>query len=254
MSPEELAEQQRLEAEAAAALEQQTQQSQQTNVQVPPTNDQTELLRLALRESEQARIRQEQQLAEFQAMRNQQAAPTAFDYSTLNEDFVNRPAEVTAQITRELIRQENEKNAAALAEIRREQKQQASISQYQILRNQFAGMNYWDQVASTVDAAMATMDVTPQNMMNAYNWALGQLLASGKLNLQTSPSPKTPVQPGQLAPSTPPLPTGNARPVQRQVTELQRRIMRENNMTEDQYFMWLNADSKSITTMSLEQK
>jgi hypothetical protein len=198
----------------------------------------------ALQESERARIRLEQRIAQ---METQQQQANRLDPDALNDEFQRNPASVTAQ----LMRQENQQSAQQMQEIYAFVQQQKQQTAYQNLKGSFRSRPHWNVVEPYIDQLMQSVSpITVQTIEWAYYMVVGQLTSNGQLNpTPTPPPPARPPMPPQINPSAPNVPTpANRNTVQ--LTELQKRLAREYRMTDEEYAQWLHADNSAVVTMN----
>lgn len=149
---------------------------------------------------------------------------------------------------RQLIREEMQSIVAPLLEFRNQMTKQTAYEQLkQQMRSNPQLNSIYNEVAPHVDAAMQTVDPTPQNFQTVLFSVYGAYKA-GVIPGVTPPPTPTPVppvsnQPPHIPPSPPPVPrnTGNAAPKLRELTEAEREIARRSGLTHEQYLAYLNA-------------
>lgn len=104
------------------------------------------------------------------------------------------------------------------------------------------------KLGANLDNIMSNLVPNENNMFHAIHTLVGQLAVSNPEALLPEPpkeeiprEEKKPVIPPHLRPSAPPLPDKQEKKVKKNYTENERRLMRENNMNEEQWEEMLNA-------------
>lgn len=232
---------------------------QQTDPQqAPPTDEKKEsdharyvgLLEANLRE-------QNRQILELQARREQAtvAAPTL----TPEEDrqrFYDEP--------RKIIQEELQKTIAPLTEFVRQFQGQSQLDQ---LKNRFKNdprfSSMWDSnIESAVDEIMSKAEVNEANVQAAIVHAIG-LRAIGQIpgaSASTAPAPNgNPVPstrsnvatPPHVRPSAPLSASTAEKKKLRSLTENERRLARENSMSDEEYLKWLEVPVDQVITTDI---
>lgn len=216
-------------------------QEQVTQPTSQPSDYNQTLMTEAYRESERARI---QLMQENQALRAQTIPQQSSQnsYEEINRTFFERPGENIAQ----LIEKEVQKSINPIAQ---EFRQYTRLQQYQTLKNNYRSLPNFTVLESLVDQLMINQEPIASNMNAAITMAIGQLTLAGQYSHQQVPQNNTRVLPPNLAPSNPPAPQHQSNPTKINLTEMQKRVARENGMTDEQYISYLTADSKEVITM-----
>lgn len=203
-----------------------------------------------------------QQLLESQSQPSQ-PTPVPVDPEKQKVDFFNKPHDVVREIVQAELRSAIQPLQEFVQGFRAE-------STYDKLKNAFRNDSrfqpYWDAaVESAVDSVMLSgkVEVNTANMQSAIIQAIG-LKNLGMLPGATAPSVNqpgtaTPVQPNNqnmvnpphLRPSSPPPPSNNPRQPVRQLTENERRLARENHMTDQEYLDWIEVPPQGVVTSGI---
>lgn len=205
------------------------------SLEQPPINL---LTNQAYIESERERMRLFQENEQLRS--NQPKAPQNFDAA--NQSFFDKPAESMARLV-------NEEVTRTIAPIAAEFRQFTRMQAYQTLKNTYRQIPNFNLIEGQVDQIMANLEPTAANMNGAISMAVGQMTLQGQSFMQQSNTLQTKITPPNLPPS-PPAPPANTNAANKiQLTEMQKRVARENNMTDEQYISYLTADSKEVVTM-----
>lgn len=193
-------------------------------------------------ESERERIRLQQ---ENETLRNQSQQNQHPDFTQANAEYFSKPAETISRMISEEVTRTISPIAQKFEQFTRGQSYLALKSNYRQIPN-------FNLIEANVDQIMANLEPTAANMNGAIQMAIGQLTLQGhQFITPVAPQvPNNPVTPPNLPPSPPPAPvlqSNNANKIT--LTELQKRVARENNMTDEQYISYLLADSKEVITM-----
>lgn len=143
------------------------------------------------------------------------------------------------------------------------------INQYTTIKTQFRQLPqvaaFFTQIEPYVDQEMQGKEPTIQNLHAATAKVIGMIQLQGFNNQnqnqpqnqnlnqpQNNPDPQNQprndsMRPPHLRPSNPPAPnrSGNG-PVRRQLTELEKRVAREQGKTEDEYLAWLDVPPEGV--------
>lgn len=210
-----------------------------------PTNPQPAynlLQNQAFVESERERIRLQQ---ENEALRNSQTQ-TQPDFGQANSDYFTKPAETMSRLI-------NEEVTRTIAPIAEKFMQFTRNQEYQNLKNTYRQLPNFNLIESDIDRMMANVEPTAANMNAAISMAVGQLALRGQqFNFsqnQTQPQTTQQITPPNLPPSPPSAPSITNPATRITLTELQKRVARENGMTDEQYIEMLTADSREVITM-----
>lgn len=231
-----------------------TQNQPASNTQATPTSVQ-DLNLLAFRTAERERQRLEEE--NRQLLQRLQSEKKPQDYSSLNDRFLTEPAAATAEITRNIVQEEIRNAFAPLAN---DFKAMQRTTAYTALKAQVRQVvPNFDRIESAVDAIMANQEPTVANMQVAIPLAIGQLAMNGQWNggqtaANNNPAPSNNANannnpiPAQLSP-TPPAPPRPVTPAQsRPLSELEKRVARENGMSEEEYIKFRDMDEKAVAT------
>lgn len=236
----------------------QTETSQQTENQETQTSntDVLSLMQETLRETHQRaqaaeaeKLQMQQRIWELEQQRNQ---PVVQQQEEVPTDFFQDPKKVLAA--------EIAKQVAPLNDFTKKLQRQEA---YNNLKAQFMMHPQYgpalQQIGAYVDQVMANQDPSPQNMVNAIQSVIGQLIlqnphlvAQPQPVQQQQPQRQQVVTPPHLRPSGAPTPSNNAgnpasyeeRAKTHPWTENERRLARENNMTMAQWLEFLEKPAR----------
>jgi hypothetical protein len=209
----------------------------------------------ALREAEGKRKTLERELEELRAKASQPSIP----------DEELKPAD--------LIAREVGKQVKPLIDQFTQFRLSQSGNEYQNIKNQFRTLPqfapFFSQLEPYIDQEMQGKEINTQNVQNAIAVVIGRVQMQAALNPQTvqqipqTQLPNQPVNntpqntnqnlPAHLRSSAPPLPnrqpnnnlTPNGNP-RRQLTELEKRVAREQRLSEDQYIDWISEPNENV--------
>jgi len=226
-----------------------------TNPPVPPPTDpiRTETPPNPLNALyEQAYLEQVRKTQELEARLNA-PLPAPTTPTATNDEYWNNPAEfIRSTIQREL--RETIKPFQQNLEVdSRQRKYQEAKA---LIRN---SIPYFNQIESEVDTVMTSsnLDPTPQNLQLAISIVLGARQMNNRpLTLDSTPSPTStpqPVIPPNLPPSAPPPPVPHPVNQVAPLTELERRIARERNMTDEEYTYYRDAPNDITSIKSYQE-
>lgn len=237
----------------------------QPDPEIPPTNDSSNtdpnaaLLQQALQATQDARIaaentniRLQQQILELQQQRN---TPTPAPEVTAEQFFTNPMAHLNAAIQ------------AQIAPLQRDAALLTRMNAYGRLKQQ---LQETEQYGKWVKMFSANLDqifenpnvgVTAQNMITIINSMIGNAVSANPALLNTPApinTPETPkvITPPHLRPSSSPssTPTNAPRTNKKNYTEEEKRLMRENKMTEEQWEHFTTTGNMPGTGMPKENK
>jgi hypothetical protein len=137
-------------------------------------------------------------------------------------------------------------------------------TQYQVIKNQFRQLPqispYFTQLEPYIDQEMQGKEPTVQNLHAATAKVIGMAMLQSnpqqnnqQPQFQQQPPQQNqnpnqnPMLPPQVRPSNPPAPTRNGpNKPNRQLTELEKRVAREQGLSEEQYLEWLDVDPAQV--------
>ena len=232
-----------------------------------------DLYEATLRENHQRITRMERELEESRAATAAAAAPPTATQTP--DEFWKNPA----QHIRELIKEETTRAVKPLYDFK---DRFEARSAYDTLKDRFRSdpryKEIFPKIEGAVDQLLSRAEKIDENIMNTAVLSAAGALALGMIpqpgatagnqpatpqtpanpNTPAAPTPGAPVQRSDLV--TPPhlRPSGAAQhttdePAGRKVelTELQKRLARENGMTEQQYVDWLELPADKVTTAKI---
>lgn len=230
-------------------------------VPAPNTDKYVKALEDALRD-------QQRQIQEFQnaSTRKEPEAKTELSAEDARQQFFTNPLAVL-----------NERDARLLNDMRETIKPLIEVAKsfrgdgtpYGKLKNRFKANPQYAQLLSdplveqAVDKIMESADPTDPNMLQAVLSAVGMKSAGmlGMLGIEApTPAPVSPspngntimTSPAHLRPSAPPLPNpASGKPAQRQLTENEKRICRERNMSEADFLAWMDVPPSQVVNSKI---
>ena len=158
----------------------------------------------------------------------------------------------------QLLRAEVQNQMKPLVDFTQQMQRERNYTQ---LKNRFLSDQRYtsivNQLGYSLDQVMSQVEPTETNMFNAINTLIGQAYVNNpnafqQNNQQNNQEPKDEVPPitnvpAHLRPSNTRNKEQNNTPLKKDYTENERRLMRENSMTEDQWEAYLSAPSSLKT-------
>jgi hypothetical protein len=248
----------------------QSPQTQQTNTQqAPPTDDKTSQLmnlyaeRMKEQQREIDRLRQQQE--KIQEQQNSQPAAPSLTPDQARERFFNDPLGVL-QEQQNNIKKELQETVKPLLEFAQSFKRESAYegAKTKVKQNPMVAAQWDPAIESFMDQAVSSGQVNTdeQTLLGVAIQAIG-LKAVGMLpgsqpqqsnNPTPTPTP-TPTNvthnPPNIRPSAPPAPNRTQQNRPRQLTELEKRLAREQGMTEAQYLDWLAVDATEVVDATI---
>lgn len=210
----------------------------------------TEIVKSALAESDRRAREAEQRARDLEDRLTQMNASRVTnqqeDHTVSDDEFWKAPAK---NINDMLQRQ--------VAPIKQELEQNKLQNDYVNLKLQYRSYDGFDKIEYLVDKKMAGKAPTHANMQESIRWAIGELLLSGGIpapvnnapapvnNQNNNPAPNNPNNNNQahLRPSRTVVTEKDKTPPRRQLNEFEKRLARENKMTDDEYLDMLDSNS-----------
>lgn len=192
--------------------------------------------------SEQLRQAQEQGSALSERLKKLETPPPPSQEESTKKFYADPVGE-----TRGIIRQELQETVAPLLDFVREFK---GNNKYDQLKNKWRRdarfTAIFDSYEAYIDRALQNIEPTDAAMLSVLTSIAGSvslgLISSGQPAPGGNP---VPVTPPHIRPSPPPAPKPQKK--ERIISEEQRRLMRENGMTEDEYFEHYDTDRMVIS-------
>lgn len=190
-------------------------------------------------------------------------APAPVDPATARQEFYNDPMTATRKIVGDALKE----TVAPLLDFVKEMKGQGLVGQLKSqLKADARFAPFWDEaVERGVDDAVSKLqpgqinEVTMQGIVVQVIGLKTMGLLPGSQpapaprnpnpNPDPNPAPRMTTTPAHMRPSAPPAPSaGNGKKQLRALTENEKRLARENKMTDEEYLFWLDVPPSEVAT------
>lgn len=239
--------------EPKVTQDQNTNPNPQTGVINPPGPDRFSMLEDIIRQ-------QNDRIAQIIEAQTRPAPTPPPDPEKQKAEFFNNPHNTVQEIVRKELKE-------AIAPLQDFVSNLSSETAYNKIKQQVRAEfgNVWDNaVENAVDQVMLSgkVAVTVDNVRATTVQAIG-LKSLGRLpgsNVQQPPAPQNNqdnnnmITPPHLRPSNPPSPQNNNNKPKRALTENERRIARENRMTDEEYLSWLEVPDTEVVSSKIGRK